>query len=189
MTSTLPPQNGILPLPKITFSLPENVDPRDCEKYPNSPYCGGDLIQKIPLGIQAFFSQDSCNFTLNVSPIIAAIATPPIQLTIRSATPECNLPPAPGSRSQQSTPYVPPPRTKNEFYIALATVAIDIRYYNRLYPGNFEESQVNTAPKYIQFRYPLNVYLTGVPCEGYVDITDITGNVSIYFRNDKIGRI
>jgi hypothetical protein len=174
-------------MPTVNIALPDgNVDPRDCTRFPNSPFCGGKLINLVPLGFSIFFTQDPCNLTLNVSPIIAAISLPPTQITLHSATDECNPPPPPPPVVNEQPSYVPPPQGNSGIYIAVSSgsVSQSITYIQT--PEQNISTSVSWDVSFLDLRYPLHINQTiGVPFEGYIDVSD-SGNVACYFKNNAL---
>lgn len=66
----------------------EPVDPQDCDRWPDSPYCGGTGIDPdgfSGLGVEVGYNQ--CEVCVTVSPTLAFVALPPYTVCYRK--PEC----------------------------------------------------------------------------------------------------
>lgn len=48
------------------YHSPDVVDPRDCQFYPDSPWCGGNPVD-LSVGIQAEINVDKCGITFDIS--------------------------------------------------------------------------------------------------------------------------
>lgn len=110
-----PPQTGSYNLPIIGFAEPqkslvpiignfyttpsEPADPRDCDRYPSSPFCGGNPFSGELVDIEPAIVADDCNLGVQLEPVLGFIKLPPVQIVYRS--PDCALPPPP--------PPPPPP--------------------------------------------------------------------------------
>lgn len=88
----------------------EPVDPRDCDRWPDSPYCDGSGLNTddfIDLTPEIHYNE--CEICVTLSPTLAHISLPPYTICYRRNLPECipevpdpNLPdgpPEPGSHT------------------------------------------------------------------------------------------
>lgn len=96
------PTPGLVPLgiPGFYQSPAEPVDPYDCERWPDSPYCGGNPINDRFLDLGTDVSVNPCEICFTISPTLAYISLPPYTICKRSSSPEC---------TPQRTPPPPPP--------------------------------------------------------------------------------
>ncbi|MEP0868874.1 hypothetical protein NDA01_03560 [Trichocoleus desertorum AS-A10] len=84
----------------------EPVDPRDCDRWPDSPSCGGsgvnidDFINVVPQ-----VHANDCEICVTFSPTLAFISLPPYTICYRKDSPECRPEPPP-------PPPAPPPRQR-----------------------------------------------------------------------------
>lgn len=87
-----PMQDWLVPIGNTGFyqSPVEPVDPRDCDRWPDSPYCDGsgvnldnfiDLIPEVHV--------NDCEICVTISPTLAFISLPPYTICKRKNTPEC----------------------------------------------------------------------------------------------------
>lgn len=71
----------------------EPVDPRDCDRWPNSPYCSNRLpvdpldVREISVGVEV--SLNPCETCIEVQPSLFGISGPPTVVCKRSPDPEC----------------------------------------------------------------------------------------------------
>ncbi|MBW4480351.1 MAG: hypothetical protein KME54_26815 [Tolypothrix brevis GSE-NOS-MK-07-07A] len=100
------PQEGLVPLFNSPFyaTPDEPADPRDCNRYPDSPYCGGFPFTKEPISIDISLVRDECNLGIQLGGSLGFIKIAPLQIVYRN--PDCILPPA--------EPELPPPNTTEE---------------------------------------------------------------------------
>lgn len=100
-------------IPGFYQSPVEPVDPSDCERWPDSPYCGGNPINGNPLNPQNFadlgreFTSNPCETCLTISPVLGAIRLPPYTICRRSSSPECQVPQVPGEMPKPDYPPLP----------------------------------------------------------------------------------
>ncbi|MBG1267743.1 hypothetical protein [Nostoc sp. WHI] len=79
------PQEGLVPLAGPFYATPsEPADPMDCDRYPDSPWCGGNPIDKTPLAIGIDIVQDECNFGVQFSGTFLFFKIPPVQIVYRN---------------------------------------------------------------------------------------------------------
>ncbi|MCC5620708.1 hypothetical protein [Nostoc sp. CHAB 5715] len=92
------PQESLVPIGGDFYATPDTpADPTDCDRYPDSPWCGGNPIDlENPVSLNIDIVQDDCNFGVQLSGTFAFIKLPPFQIVYRN--PDCSIP-----------PYTPPP--------------------------------------------------------------------------------
>jgi hypothetical protein len=102
------PQEGLVPLFNSPFyTTPDTpADPMDCNRYPDSPWCGENPVDLRPFGLDVAIVLDECNFGVQFSGTLGFIKLPPFQIVYRN--PACQpdppaLPqpdPTPGNSSK-----------------------------------------------------------------------------------------
>lgn len=91
-----------LGIPGFYQSPAEPVDPTDCERWPDSPYCGGTGVNLDDFrGLDFDVHANPCEVCVTLTPTLGFISLPPYTVCRRSDNPECKLPgppppPAPG---------------------------------------------------------------------------------------------
>lgn len=110
------------------FTTPmEPADPTDCERYPESPWCGGpginigDVIDAVPLSITPSFERNRCEACLSLAPTLFWISLPQYKICYRRKLPECDppkpppvpfpIPPAPSPDAQ----FLPMPQVPGRY--------------------------------------------------------------------------
>lgn len=83
------------------------IDPWDCERWPDSIYCGGGFnpITK-PLSIDVEVSVNRCEVCVTFKPTIVGLSGPPYTICKRSNAPGCNYEPEP---EPEPGPNIPDP--------------------------------------------------------------------------------
>lgn len=81
----------------------EPADPTDCERYPDSPFCGGIPFSFKPIDIGLNIVIDQCNLGIRMNPVVAFIKLPPIAIAYRK--PECRNVPQPEPPIGNSVPF------------------------------------------------------------------------------------
>jgi hypothetical protein len=84
------PQEGLVPLFNSPFyATPDTpADPQDCNRYPDSPWCGGNpLTGNFAPSIEVTLVRDECNLGIQLNGSFAFIKVPPVQIVYRN--PEC----------------------------------------------------------------------------------------------------
>lgn len=72
-----PPPAGLIPLGDTgLYTTPEVIDPRNCEFYPNSPWCGGNPLTRKPIGLDFDWGVDGCSIHGSVTPTLGFIKLP-----------------------------------------------------------------------------------------------------------------
>lgn len=83
----------------------EPVDPRDCSKYPASPYCGENPFSfGSPVGFDIEFRSNGCETCMYVYPVVAWLKLTPT--IVCYSDPSCRNKPKPSS-SPQDIPEIP----------------------------------------------------------------------------------
>jgi hypothetical protein len=79
------PPSGLTPVGDtgIYMTPDEPADVFDCERYPDSIYCGGNPLSITPIGIDANLEIDNCGATIQATPIVAFIKLPPLSVSYR----------------------------------------------------------------------------------------------------------
>ena len=99
------PQKSLVPIGGNFYVTPDTpADPRDCDRYPNSPYCNGGFLDITPIRIIPEIVADECNFGVAVEGTLGFIKLPVLQVVHRSSTPSCQPP----------LPQPPPPTPKGD---------------------------------------------------------------------------
>jgi len=97
------------PIEGIYMSPYDPVDPRDCEKWPNSPYCNAwetvaiEDIRK-PYTFDFKPTASNCEVCVELYPrVLGGALGPPTIICKRRDSPECQVPPPPPPRPPQTT--------------------------------------------------------------------------------------
>ncbi len=87
-----PPSGGLVPIGDtgLYITPDEPADPRDCERYPDSIYCGAIPWTWTPIGLDPVIALDECNIGIKLTPILGWTILPPISFVYRR--PECREP-------------------------------------------------------------------------------------------------
>ncbi len=103
------PPSGLTPIGDTgLYGTVDPIDPRDCEHYPDSPYCGGNPLTKTPVGLDFDFGADGCSVHASVTPTLGFIKLP--TQTIAYIKEECRE-----EYERQKDPPDPPPPPPGEF--------------------------------------------------------------------------
>lgn len=102
-----------LPLPGVTqigdsgffISQDSPADPRNCDRWPDSPYCGGIPWSHEPIGLDPSIVIDECTIGFRITPIIGFTKAPPIEIQWRK--PECR-------KRERESPLPPPELPPNQ---------------------------------------------------------------------------
>lgn len=83
-----PPPAGLIPIGDTgLYRTPDEISPKDCEFYPDSPYCGGNPISRDAVGLDVDWGVDGCSAHVSVTPTIGYIKLP--THTIAAVREEC----------------------------------------------------------------------------------------------------
>lgn len=104
--SVVPPQQSALPIFNSPFYMtPDDpADPRDCDRYPDSIYCGGFPWTWTPVGIEPAIVLDECNVGIELKPILGWTILPPVQIYYRKQTEGCRFNPPPDFEPPKQDP-------------------------------------------------------------------------------------
>lgn len=103
-----PPPSGLVPINDWgLYATPnEPASPWDCDRYPSSPYCGGNPLNKKPfdLSLEATVQVNPCGVTrsVTVKPTLVHVKLP--EVSIAHIPPNCRE-----EYEKQGKNYVPPP--------------------------------------------------------------------------------
>ncbi|MEP0799076.1 hypothetical protein [Funiculus sociatus] len=101
----VPQQKGLTPIANTgLYRTPdEPADPRDCNRYPDSPFCGGIPLDLEPIALSPAIVINKCGQVVGVqlNPVLAFVKLPPVQLV--RVDPSCD--------EDTSPPPPPPPPT------------------------------------------------------------------------------
>lgn len=80
---------GLVPLgySGIYVTPDEPADPRDCERFPTSPWCGQNPFDKKPVGIGWNVTVNECGIKGTIIPVLGFVKAPPISAAY--LRPEC----------------------------------------------------------------------------------------------------
>ncbi|MBD2743657.1 hypothetical protein [Coleofasciculus sp. FACHB-1120] len=84
----------------------EPADPRDCARYPDSLYCGGQPFSKTPVALDPEIVFDECARGIKLTPTLGFVKLPTVEVI--AIKPECR-PPKPPSKYEPPDEDVPPP--------------------------------------------------------------------------------
>lgn len=146
-----PPPSGLVPLGDTgLYTTPgDAADPRDCDRYPDSPYCGGNPLDKRPIAIdiETTAIKDDCGVmtSATVKPTLGFIKLPPV--SVAQIPENCrekyeqqgkqNVPPPPSDKydDYQPTPQYPPHGFNPNDLVCV--VLVDFYYQSeRAFTGN-----------------------------------------------------
>ncbi len=84
------PQESLVPLTGDFFVTPsEPADPRDCDRYPSSPFCGGMPFDLAPLSLGPAVVFNNCNIGIQFEPTLFYTKLPAFQAVYRFPDPQC----------------------------------------------------------------------------------------------------
>lgn len=116
------PQEGLVRIGNSPFyaTPDEPADPMDCDRYPDSPFCGGNPLTNKPIDLSVSLVKDDCNLGIQFDGAIGFIKVPPAQIVYRN--PDCPLPEPPEpekpERSIKKTPIkIPPSKCLTPLYL------------------------------------------------------------------------
>ncbi|NER83606.1 MAG: hypothetical protein F6K42_29480, partial [Leptolyngbya sp. SIO1D8] len=72
----------------ILVSQNEPVDPRDCERWPNSPYCDFQMSPSLA-NVEVEVTETECERCVTFQPVALGFHGPPTTICYRSSKPEC----------------------------------------------------------------------------------------------------
>ncbi len=77
------PPSGLTPIGDSGWYVTpdEPADPRDCDRYPDSPWCGGNPIDiETPIGIGVDLGVNECGFHATANPTLGYVKLPPVSI-------------------------------------------------------------------------------------------------------------
>lgn len=80
-------------IPNVYQTPAEPVDPTDCDRWPDSPYCGGMGLSQTRLELAVDISVNPCEVCFTFTPTLFFVGLPPYTICIRRDIPECRKPP------------------------------------------------------------------------------------------------
>ncbi|CAN1211907.1 hypothetical protein TUMEXPCC7403_17005 [Tumidithrix helvetica PCC 7403] len=96
------PNYGVAPVKVPTggigISSPDGVDPRDCQRYPNSPYCGGSGLSILPVGYEVDVKNYGQTTCVRLTPVVVFVTGAPLFV--------CG-----------HNPFIPPPKPSGSYSI------------------------------------------------------------------------
>lgn len=100
---------GLVPLgySGIYVTPDEPADPRDCDRFPTSPWCGQNPFSKKPVDIGWDVTLNECGIRASVKPILGFVKLPPI--SVAYLRPECR-----GEELIPANPIVIPPNVAGD---------------------------------------------------------------------------
>ncbi|MEH2381137.1 MAG: hypothetical protein V7K27_19995 [Nostoc sp.] len=99
------PQKSLIPVGGNFYATPDTpADPRDCDRYPNSPYCNGGWLDITPIRVTPQIVFDECNLGVAIQGTLGFIRLPVLQIVHRNTTANCQLPPPPLPPSPEDLP-------------------------------------------------------------------------------------
>lgn len=105
------PQDDLVNVPGFDdwYMTPDDpVDPRDCNRYPNSPWCGGTGFSPTPIDFGIDWVADDCNFGVQACPTLAFVSLPCFQIVHRNPACKSNIPDPPYTPLQPNTSQLVP---------------------------------------------------------------------------------
>lgn len=135
------PQKSLVPIGGNFFATPNTpADPRDCDRFPNSPWCGRGFLDRRALAIDPQLISDHCNLGVSFSGTLAFIRLPTVQIVYRN--PACQPPPAP-------PPQFPPVADNKCARLVCddGSVITTVIYKEEAQPGNYSHYPIPVFPK------------------------------------------
>jgi len=132
----------------LYISPNEPVDPTDCDRYPNSPYCSGSgvdpfaLASLSPVGTDITFTanRNGTEFCVRLDTSLFAVSLPPLDVCYR--TPDARPfqpPPPPPNRGTQTTQDLPPQFFPFDFAYEPGACFYELRFKGK--SGSFDGPQ------------------------------------------------
>ncbi|MEM9118227.1 MAG: hypothetical protein AAGD09_10135 [Cyanobacteria bacterium P01_F01_bin.56] len=139
----------------------EAVDPWNCELWPNSPYCGGNIVDPLnvrELGFVASVNVNPCETCLQIDPTFLGISGPSGIYCYRSDHPDCQSPASspsptlPKEHEDLELQFTPPFRVPGQTRIVMSVSFITVytRYLTTGTPSG--ESGPHVAQAWRQFQ-------------------------------------
>lgn len=79
-------QQGLMPIGNSPFYMTPSspASPTDCNRYPDSPFCGGNPLSNKIIDLSVDLIVDNCNIGMQINPTLGFIKLPPTQIVYRS---------------------------------------------------------------------------------------------------------
>ncbi len=166
------PQESLVQIPGTPFFATPNepADPRDCDRYPNSPWCGENPISLdniVDIGVDLVL--DECNIGIQLAPTLAFVSLPPVQLVYRREG--CIKPPPPPPPPDENAENFPSIRQLN----GRELIGYKSYFYNLL-DANTEKPQDLDTQLFLEIEIIAD--LTQIEERLYPDKIDITGGAT-----------
>jgi hypothetical protein len=144
------PQEGLVPLFNSPFyATPDTpADPTDCNRYPDSPYCGGFPFTKEPVSLEVSLVRDECNLGIQLDGSLGFIKVPPVQIVYRD--PACRIPPPPSPPNDDYSEQADIPESEYESDLWLVIPEYGYDYYSYGEPNAFQSRTVNYIFKKVE---------------------------------------
>lgn len=159
------PPGGLVPINNTGFyrTPDEPADPRDCERYPDSPYCGGNPFSFNFISLDPSIAVDECNIGIRLDGTLGFIRMPPVGLVYRR--PECRVQPVNRERNlpddtTDRLPLLTCPTNRRSQVVAIICPVFASRYHGYTIspyffpnPGWGEVTKTQTL-EILDFTYP-----------------------------------
>lgn len=172
-------------IPGLYKSPTEPVDPYNCEQWPQSPYCGGNPLNRNFVDINVDISINPCEQCITFSPVLGGISLPPYTICRRSNSPECELPPVPfpdiPSENEAPNSLANPRRVCAEGTYIITTEYVNLNYVTRdlgrSFPGEvLEGTELGDALKKIESQR--NIYSEAAALDAVIIFGATVGDIS-----------
>lgn len=137
----VPQDHGLVPVGDSGFYVTpyEPVDPRDCARWPNSPYCQGDGFNPLEIvGGDIGISSNDCETCVTIQPTVLYIYGPTYTVCYRAESCRPAPPPPPsdisdgGNQYQFPAPQAPPGYCRVVYAGKSRSVWLSPRFYNSI---------------------------------------------------------
>ena len=109
-----PPPAGLIPVGDTgLYRTPDEISPKDCEYYPDSPYCGGNPITRDIIGLDVDYGVDGCSVHASVTPKLGFMKLP--THTLAYVKEECREEYEAREKENSKPPPPPPPEFDIEY--------------------------------------------------------------------------
>ena len=119
------PQEGLVPLGNSPFYMTptEPASPFDCNRYPDSLYCGGNPLSGKIADLEVSLVRDNCTLGIQLQGTLGFIKLPPFQFVYRDQSCRLSEPPPEPDRNSNNFSAIPYPQKKcdNGWMLQFAT--------------------------------------------------------------------
>lgn len=200
------PQEGLVQIGDSPFyaTPDEPADPMDCNRYPDSPFCGGNPLTIKPIDLSVSLVRDECNLGIQFDGAIGFIKVPPAQIVYRN--PECiSPPPKPEPRPPQDEDYseyadIPESRDDSDLWLVIPVYGYNYFCFNEENAYDFVETYCNlisiegepgNGPVKVTVQVKYKMAFTSLNAklrESYYDIrfVDLTDDVASWERDGGV---